>query len=42
MWLIGEIHPMFGEVVACGVTQGEPWRMFLCDGVISMIPLSSC
>ena len=26
-WLLGEIHPVYGEVKACGVSDGSPWRM---------------
>ncbi|MCK5016035.1 MAG: hypothetical protein KAS32_03095 [Candidatus Peribacteraceae bacterium] len=39
MWLLGEIHPLYGEVVACGCGIGGAWRMFDNDGVVSLIPL---
>ena len=35
---IGDNHPEFGEVVAIGTQQGEPFVMFSKDGVISNIP----
>ena len=38
-WMIGEEHHAYGRVVACGVREGEPYRMFSKDGDISLIPL---
>jgi hypothetical protein len=38
-WIIGEIHPIYGEVLAMGIREGEPYRMFTKDGVVSLIPL---
>ena len=37
-WLLNEIHPVFGKVVAAGSKDGEPWRMFKKDGTTSLIP----
>ena len=41
-WMLEEIHPLYGKVVACGCKDGEPWRMFSKDGVTSLIPLDAC
>ena len=39
-WFLGEIHPIYGEVVMMGVTGGEPYRWFRDKyGGIAMIPL---
>ncbi len=40
MWFLGEIHPQYGEVVMVDVTGGEPYRWFVKDNMVSMIPLS--
>ena len=39
-WLIGEVHPVLGEVVAMGYV-GESYRWFIKDGIVSMIPLGA-
>ena len=39
-WIIGEKHPVYGEVGAMGVLNGEPYRWFVKDNLVSMIPLS--
>lgn len=39
-WFIGSKHPHYGRVEAIGIREGESWRMFLKDGVVSLIPLS--
>jgi len=41
MWLLDEIHPQYGKVLACGVRDGDPWRMFKVDGDVVLIPLDS-
>jgi len=38
-WIIGEKHKHFGVVSAMGVREGEPYRMFVKDGSVSLIPL---
>lgn len=40
MWTIGQNHPIYGKVVMMGSLQGEAYRWFDKNGVISMIPLS--
>ena len=39
-WKLGDIHPLYGEVVMMGTTGGERYRWFQKDNVVSMIPLS--
>ena len=40
-WKIGEKHKIYGEVVAMGIREGEPYRFFKNKkGVISLIPLA--
>ncbi len=39
-WVLGAIHPQFGEVVMMGTTGGEKYRWFQKDNLTSMIPLS--
>ena len=38
-WVIGEIHKNFGKVIGMGVREGEAYRFFIKDGVVSLIPL---
>jgi len=38
-WKIGSEHPYYGTVGAAGVREGEPYRMFIKDGSVSLIPL---
>ena len=39
-WKLGEKHKYYGEVVAMGIKDGEPYRFFKGkDGTISLIPL---
>lgn len=41
-WLLGSIHPLYGEVVAMLTTDGEPYRMFRDDeGSVALTPLGS-
>jgi hypothetical protein len=37
---IGEKHKIYGKVAAAGVREGEPYRMFIKNGDISLIPLA--
>ena len=39
-WELGETHKYYGEVIAMGIRDGEPYRFFKGkDGCISLIPL---
>lgn len=38
-WELGEEHPHYGKVIAMGVREGEPYRFFMKEGLISLIPL---
>ena len=38
MLSIGERHPVYGEVVAVGVRDGEGYYMFTKGGVVSLMP----
>lgn len=38
---IGENHKSYGLCVAMVCIEGEPYRFFLKDGSVSMIPLDS-
>jgi len=39
-WIIGTVHPIYGDVQAMGRIDGEQIRWFIGkDGVVSMIPL---
>ncbi len=38
-WKIGDKHKWYGTVAAVGIREGEPYRMFLKDGSVSLIPL---
>jgi hypothetical protein len=38
-WFVNEEHPVYGTVKAMGVREGEPYRMFLKDGSVSLVPL---
>lgn len=41
MWLLGETHPAYGQVVMMGTTGGEAYRWFLDKHkTVSMIPLA--
>ena len=40
-WKLGEKHKYYGEVVMMKCIEGEPYRFFNKDKVISMIPLSA-
>jgi hypothetical protein len=40
-WIIGEIHPIYGEVQMMACFGGDSYRFMMKDGVISMIPLSA-
>ena len=35
---INDIHPNYGKCVAMGCKDGEAYRMFTKDGVVSLIP----
>ena len=40
-WKIGDKHKYYGEVIAMGIREGEPYRFFKNkDGTISLIPLA--
>lgn len=39
LWEIGKIHKIYGRVSCMGIREGEPYRMFLKDGDVSLIPL---
>ena len=39
-WILGEIHPIYGEVQMMANLKGESYRFMIKDGVVSMIPLS--
>ncbi|WP_133719035.1 hypothetical protein [Methylocaldum gracile] len=39
-WVLGETHPIYGEVQMMGVLGGEAYRWFAKDNLVSMIPLS--
>ncbi len=39
-WIIGEVHPQYGEVQMMGRISGEAYRWFSKNNVVSMIPLS--
>lgn len=38
-WILGDEHPIYGEVIMMGTIGGESIRWFFKDGVTSMIPL---
>lgn len=38
-WILGEKHKLYGKVVGMGIRDGEPYRFFIKDGVVSLIPL---
>jgi hypothetical protein len=38
-YLINSKHPLYGTVKAMGIKEGEPYRMLLKNGTISLIPL---
>lgn len=41
IYKIGEKHKIYGEVIAMGIREGEPYRFFKDkSGVISLIPLA--
>lgn len=40
IWKLGDKHKYYGEVAAMGIREGEPYRMFLKDGSVSLIPLA--
>jgi len=39
LWVIGSIHPEYGEVQMMGCRDGEPYRMMVKDDVVSLMPL---
>ena len=39
-WVIGDVHPIYGECQMMGITGGESYRWFIKEGSVSMIPLS--
>ena len=39
-WVIGDIHPVYGEVQMMGTIGGERYRWFMKNNLVSMIPLS--
>lgn len=41
-WVIGEKHPIYGEVQMMGRIGGEEYRWFVKDNLVSMIPLENC
>lgn len=41
LYKLGEQHKIYGEVIARGIREGEPYRFFKGKGgVISLIPLA--
>lgn len=38
-WILNEVHSDYGIVVSMGIVEGESYRWFLKDDVVSMIPL---
>ena len=42
LWVIGEQHPIYGEVSMMGNISGEKYRWFTKDNLVSMIPLEMC
>ena len=38
-WIIGEIHPIYGEIQMMGILSGERYRWAVKDNVVSMMPL---
>ena len=41
LWLINEVHKVYGIVQMMGILGGEPYRWFINkDKVVTMIPLS--
>ena len=41
LWLINEVHKIYGKVKMMGVLRGEPYRWFIDKNkVVTMIPLS--
>jgi len=41
IWMCNDIHPRYGKVAMMRTIEGEPYRFFLKDGAISMIPLAT-
>jgi len=39
LWVIVAMHPEYGEVQVMGCRDGEPYRMMVKDGVVSLMPL---
>ena len=40
-WVIGQKHPYYGEVGMMRTIEGEPYRFFVKDGCVAMIPLDA-
>lgn len=38
-YVLNDLHPLYGKCVAMGYRDGEPYRMFIKDLVVSLIPV---